>query len=97
MSEGTYKKETLRARVWKWPGPMGWYFITCDKRKSAQIRTQYGKGLLPIEITHKKTTWKTSLLPHTASQGYLIALKAQIRAKENIKEGDIISVQYRIL
>jgi hypothetical protein len=85
-----------RLRVWKWPGAMGWHMVTLPKDTSRRIRTTYGKGLIPVALSIGSTNWDTSLLPHTASDAYLIALKKSIRYECGILTGDTITLSITI-
>jgi len=70
---------------------MPWYFVSVPKEYYSAIREKYGKGLKRAKITVGKSTWETSLLPHNASDTYLIALKASIRKAEGLFEGDNVT------
>ena len=63
------------------------------KKKGAKYK--YGSGFLAIRATVGKTTWDTALFPHTKEKAYLLSIKAAVRKKENIFEGDIVSVKFR--
>lgn len=74
----------------------GWVYIPIK-----QTYTDFGIkkprwGLVPAEITIGKTTWQKSLLP--LGDGTLfIALNKKVRDAEDIKVGDKIEVQFRIV
>mgnify|MGYP000075326164 CR=1 FL=1 len=84
------KSFSITAQVWKWQGNSPWYFINVDKKRSEQIRAEYGKGLIPVSVMLGSSTWKTSLLPHLESNMYLIAIKKSIRRAEQIVEGSTV-------
>lgn len=86
------KPFTIRAQVWVYPGLAGWHFVTLDKTLSTKIREKYKTGFVKIRATIGKSVWNTSLFPHTQSSSYLLCIKNQIRKKEQIFEGDTISV-----
>lgn len=86
----------LKARVWRWPGDGGWHFVTLDKKLFNSIRTKYGKGMIKINGQIGKSKFETSLLPHTQSQSYLIAIKKSVRQSEGILEGDMINIKFEI-
>ena len=91
MKPKAYK---IKATVWLYPGEnASWHFVTIPKKESAEITEQYkefkkGWGSLPVEVTIKKTTWKTSIFPDRKSGTYLLPLKALIRKKEGLGAGD---------
>ena len=51
-----------------------------------------GWGSLPVSVSIGQTTWKTSIFPDKKAGAYLFPLKNEVRKKENVKRGDIISL-----
>lgn len=87
----------IQAVVWKWPGDMGWHFVTLEKDLSKKIKASahsYGAGFVKIRATLGETSWQTALFPHTQSGAYLLALKGPVRKKEGVFEGDRISLSF---
>src|SRR5262245_6453949 len=94
------KAYKIKAKVWIYPSMGGWHFVQVGKKESAQIKARYsiearGFGSLPVTVTIGSTTWKTSIFPSKEGP-YLLALKADVRKKEHIKEGDIITFTFQI-
>ncbi len=89
----------IQKKVWVWPGNISaWHFIYVDGTEKEYIEKHGNKsknGLIRIEATIGKTTWQTSLLPFKKDNTYLIALKKQVREKEQIIEGDMITIHFR--
>jgi hypothetical protein len=78
-----------------------WHFVTLPKKQSAEIKKTYaamkrGWGSLPVTITVGKTSWKTSIFPDSKAGAYLLPLKALVRKKENIKDGDVITFKLEV-
>ncbi len=90
------KNFVFKAKVWRWPGDMGWYFVNVPKEISENIRKAYPKGFVKILATIGAVTWETSLFPHKQSGAYLLSIKTQVRKKEDIWEGDGVSVAFNI-
>ena len=94
MSKAVYK---LKARVWLYPGESAaWHFITVPQKESTDIKEKFGKsrrgwGSIPVTVTIGKTSWKTSIFPDRKSNAYLLPLKADVRKKEEISQGDTVS------
>lgn len=91
----------VKAKVWLYPGMAGWQFVTIPKKQSQDIVKIYGDmkrgwGSLPVSVTIGKTNWKTSIFPDKKIGGYLLPLKAEVRKKENIKVGSMISINLEI-
>ncbi len=97
--KSTYK---IRASVWRYEGFGGWHFVNIPAKQSTMIRALYSVaarpfGSIPVLVTIGKTEWKTSLFPDKKSNSYLLAIKADVRKKENIENGDTIAVKVQIL
>lgn len=89
----TPKYLSVSAKVWKYPGLLGWYFVSLDRVTSKKIRSMYPKGFVPITATLEGVTWNTSLFP-TREGVYLLALKASVRASRGILAGDMVEISY---
>jgi hypothetical protein len=88
---------SLTAKLWRWPGDMGWHFINLDKSTSSKIRKLFPKGFVKIKAKLGQTDWNTSLFPHTETGVYLLAIKKSVRKKEELMEGDIVEVSFTLL
>jgi hypothetical protein len=94
MAKVLYK---MKARVWLYPGETAsWHFITLPQKNSTDIKAKYGAkkrgwGSLPVTVTIGKTSWETSIFPDKKSGGYLLPLKADVRKREGITQGDTIN------
>jgi hypothetical protein len=96
-----YRTYECKAKVWLYPGMAGWRFVTLPKKQSAQIKTRFagstrGWGSLPVTVTIGKTSWDTSIFPDKKADAYLLPLKAAVRKKEKIDEGDTIALKIDI-
>ncbi len=86
--------------VWRWPGLAAWHFVSVDKDVAVQIREdragipRVGWGAVPVTVVVGTTTWKTSIFPHKKSETFLLPIKAEVRRRENISDGDIISIVF---
>lgn len=88
---------TFNGIVWKFTGQSGWYFITVPKDISAEIRThskwqEEGWGRLHIQATIHQTQWQTAIWFDTKHDSYLLPIKAEMRKKHVIKEGDELDI-----
>lgn len=94
---------TLKGEVWLYPSDVAsWHFVSLPKKESADIKAAYGDqspgwGSLPVSVTLGTSTWKTSIFPDKHSGGYLLPLKATVRAKEHVRQGDIITFTLQVL
>lgn len=97
-----YRTYEFKAKVWVYPGQAGWRFVSLPNKESETIKERFtgltrGWGSLPVNVTIGKTIWKTSIFPDKKSGTYLLPLKADVRKKENVGDGDTISLAIEVL
>lgn len=85
------------APVWVYQGKGAWFFVTLPKEESDRIKFftshhRRGWGSVRVEATIGKTMWQTSIFPDSKAGTYILPLKADIRKKEGIEEGDNVDV-----
>ena len=84
------------AELWLWDGDAAWHFITVPPDLSDDIEEQAGErrgfGSVPVEVTIGSSTWTTSLFPDTKRGAYLLPVKKQVRTREGIEAGDVVTV-----
>lgn len=95
------KSYKVKADVWKYPGFAGWHFVYVGKELSEEIKKKYGGnergfGSLPVIVTVGGSTWDTSIFPSKREGSYIMAIKASIRKKEGIYDGDNIDYSFKI-
>lgn len=88
----------VSAKVWKHQGGGGWFFISVDRDVSDEIRKLFkseeeGWGRLKATAKINSFEWPTSIWFDTKLGVYLLPVKATIRKKANISEGDEIQVE----
>ena len=98
LPDATHAEFTVRTQVWRWKGEGGWHFATLPEKQSKQIKEQFsrragGWGSIKVHIKIGKTEWNTSLFPHRKSKSYLFAIKAEVRKKEGLAEGDRVTAK----
>lgn len=93
----------IKSKVWLYPGMAGWHFLTLPKGQSSKIKKLFmgleqGFGPLPVLVTIGKTSWQTSIFPDRKAGAYLLPLKATVRKKENIIQGDTVNfgLEFRV-
>jgi hypothetical protein len=88
----------VKAKVWRYPGPGGWRFVSLSKKDSKALRTlaknsprkRGAWGYIKVQVKIGKSTWYTGVWPQPKAEIYLLPLKAEIRKKEGIKDGDAV-------
>ena len=87
----------FRARLWLYPGPGGWHFITLPSSRAKEIKmslrgVRHGWGSVPVKATIGTASWKTSIFPDRKSGSYVLPVKADVRKRERIEDGDTVLV-----
>ena len=86
---------TFSAKIWYWRGPSPYYFVTvpakhCRNLKAIAEVVTYGWGMIPVKAQIGETEWTTSLFPKEGR--YVVPLKDMVRKKEDLNEGDRVTV-----
>ena len=98
--EPTVQTITVTAPVWLWraepPAKGSWHFLTIAGEAATAIRTTAGGrsggwGSVRVTATIGNTSWQTSLFPNKQQGGYMLPLKADVRRREEINEGDVVN------
>jgi Domain of unknown function (DUF1905) len=98
----TLKKHyTVKAKIFAYTiDPTSWYFVYVDRKDSIEIKenakNKVGFGAVPVEVTLRKTVWRTTLFA-TKEGPYLLSLKKMVRQKEDLFAGDMITLTFRLL
>jgi len=90
----------VRGKLWKYPGKGGWCFVSLSEEDSRSLKNEKridraGYGYVPITATLGSSVWRTTLFPSKEGP-YLLAIKADVRAKERIGVGDDVVVDCHI-
>jgi hypothetical protein len=75
--------------------PGAWYFVTLPRHASDEIRAtpeRRGFGSVRVRATIGDSTWDTSVFPDTRTDSFLLPVKAAVRSREGIDEGDLVTV-----
>lgn len=93
----------IKAKVWLYSSAAAsWHFVSVPKKESDYIRERFksqkrGFGSIRVTVTIETVCWKTSIFPDSKKTGtYLLPLKAEVRKKANIAEGDTINFTIEI-
>ena len=85
----------FEGEVVHWRGPAPFHFVAVPNDAAREIAdvaslVTYGWGAIPATVRIGDTTWSTSLFPRHG--GYLLPLRDQVRAAEDIELGDTVAV-----
>lgn len=84
------------APLWRWSGESAWHFLTVPEAVSDDIASRVepgpGFGSVKVEVTIGSSTWSTSVFPDKRSGRYVLPVKAAVRRRERIEDGDEVDV-----
>ena len=85
----------FRGALWYWRGPSPFHFVTVPPAEAELIAdlapaVTYGWGMIPVAVAIGRTTTTTSLWPREG--GYIVPVKAAVRAAEGLEVGDEVEV-----
>ena len=91
-----------RSRLWHYPGPGGWHFITLPVRSARVVKSLLdgktrGWGSVRVKATIGKTSWNTSIFPDRKSNSFVLPVKAEVRTKEEIGDGDTVGLRLDVM
>jgi Domain of unknown function (DUF1905) len=91
----------LTGEVWLYPGKGGWHFVTLPAELADEIRVRYADahrafGSLRVKASLGSSTWNTSLFTDTRSASYLLPIRAEVRRREQIADGDTTTVRIEL-
>jgi hypothetical protein len=52
---------------------------------------------VPVKATIGKTSWRTSIFPDSKSGSYVLPVKAGVRKKEKLEEGDTVALTLEVM
>jgi len=90
----------VTGEVFTWRGPAPHHFVRVDGDEGELVAetaamVTYGWGMVPVRLSLGSTTWTTSLWPKDG--GYLVPLKADVRRREHVEVGDVVTVRLEVL
>ncbi len=90
-------KYTFKGKVWKYKGPVGWYFVTLPKKLSKTIRDNHGFseegwGRLKTTATLKNYKWQTAIWFDTKVMSYLLPIKSSVRKSTDVTSDKTVSI-----
>lgn len=87
---------TFSAPLWRSGVDSAWHFLTVPEAVSDDIRSQVppapGFGSIRVTVTVGATTWDTSVFPDAKAGRYVLPVKAAVRRRERIDDGDEVDV-----
>jgi hypothetical protein len=90
----------LAGVVIEWRGPAPFFFVRLPDEQVGEVSyaarlASYGWGCVPVEARIGAVDFTTSLFPRHG--GYLLPLKAAVRARTGLAVGDVATIGLRIV
>lgn len=94
LGDGRYG---FTAELWLYPGEAAWYFISLPAEVSDDVRARtegaLAFGSTKVEAWIGETTWPTSVFFDRKRDCFLLPVKAEVRRREGLEEGEQIAVR----
>lgn len=93
---------TFSSTVWLWQGDSAWHFVSLPEDIADEILDLMegrlrGFGSVRVDVTSKRTTWRTSIFPDSKNGTYILPLKKQVRRELGLAEGSRVTLTLRII
>jgi hypothetical protein len=97
----TKKTFNSKSTLWRYSSDKSsWIFATLDgasRRVVDRLESKpAGWGSRRVEAKIGRTVWRTSIFPDKRA-GWVLPVKAEVRRKESVDEGDKVTISLRIL
>lgn len=94
MSEGPFE---FTADLFRWDGAAAWHFVALPDALGDLIavlrpRDRPGFGAVPVEVAVGPLRWRTSVFPDSGRGTYLLPVKAAVRERLGVGDGDPLAV-----
>lgn len=82
--------------VEKFPGLAGWYYVAVPNEYISDLKNQRKAwGMYPITAHIGNTSWETKLMMKKGGD-FFIAIKIDIRKREELTVGDVVSISFQL-
>jgi Domain of unknown function (DUF1905) len=87
-----------------WVSKTRWYFVQVPAENTEEIRffssnmlaKKRGFGAVKVTANINDVSWQTSIFPSFKTKQYLLFLKADVRKRAKIAEGNVVEVRLNI-
>lgn len=84
------------AELWRYPGNAAWHFVTLPPDVSDELDEVAGPkggfGSVRVVVAVGATQWRTSVFPDKSRGAFILPMKKEVRAREDLAEGDSVQV-----
>jgi hypothetical protein len=90
----------VQSTIWKYHGAAAWHFATIPAQVSEKIKKHVLEknawGSIKVRAVIGKTSWNTSIFRDSKSASYLLPVKADVRKKEDLRDGGRVTITLTI-
>jgi hypothetical protein len=95
--DGIKNNYQFSSKLWRYPTPGGWHFISLPQKVSKEIRSAFkseeeGWGRLKATARIGNSEWNAAIWFDTKMNTYLLPIKAEIRKKEALTIDKMVKV-----
>lgn len=92
----------FESELWLHEGEAGWHFVTLPGPVGDDIEVRAagrrrGFGSVRVRAATGATTWTTSVFPDARRKSFLLPVKKEVRAKEDLAAGDVVRIRLDLL
>lgn len=89
----------MTAPLWRHDGGAAWHFVTLPEDLADEIHARFAHGafgMVAVRATIGASSWTTKLFADTKRDSYLLPVKADIRRREGVGDGDEVTVRLEL-
>lgn len=89
----------MTAPLWRHEGGAAWHFVTLPEDVADEIHARFAHGafgMVAVRVTIGASSWTTKLFADTKRDSYLLPVKADIRRREGVGDGDEVTVRLEL-
>ncbi len=89
----------MTAPLWRHDGGAAWHFVTLPEDVADEIHARFAHGafgMVAVRATIGASSWTTKLFADTKRDSYLLPVKADIRRREGVGDGDKVTVRLEL-
>jgi hypothetical protein len=85
----------FEAKLWVYAGEAAWRFVTLPSEVAQSVKALSAArpfGTVAVQATIGDTRWRTSLFADRKAGSYLLPVKADVRRRERLEDGQPVDV-----
>lgn len=89
----------MTAPLWRHDGGAAWHFVTLPEDVADEVHARFAHGafgMVAVRATIGSSSWMTKLFSDTKRDSYLLPVKAGVRRREGVGDGDVVTVRLEL-